>query len=298
MELSAWLQKNTRIINRALERYCSGKGALIKKAMRYSIFAGGKRLRPVLVMEAARLCDMNPEKVIPAACAAEFIHTYSLIHDDLPAMDDDDLRRGRPTSHRKFGEAAAILAGDALLTDAFRILSDCSFRNGIDPKRTLKAGSILAAGAGSEGMVEGQMKDTVESGKWNSRNRKAAARDLKHIHERKTGALIRSCLKMGAVLAGAGNAKVRALDSYGRNIGLAFQIADDVLDIEGNKKLLGKRGSDADNRKLTFPAVYGLGESKRMAAGLVRKAKSSLKVFGKKAQMLDKLADYVIERKH
>ncbi len=268
--------------------------AVIHKAMRYSVFAGGKRLRPFLCVTAAEVCGGRPERVMPTACALEVLHTYSLVHDDLPAMDDDDLRRGRPTNHKVFGEGMAILAGDALLTHAFQLMAENARAPGIPAARVVEAVRVVATAAGSLGMVGGQAVDlaSAEGAVWGA----ARARVLDFIHRRKTGALIKASLDAGAVLGGGSPKQRRALAAYGEQIGLAFQIADDILDIVGNKKLLGKRGSDRDNGKLTFPAVHGMEESRRRAARAVARAKDALSLFGKKAAALAALADYIIER--
>jgi len=293
MNLKTWLSGQRTIVEKALRRVLPRDSSLLSRAMRYSVLAGGKRLRPILVLEASRLCGGNAQAVMPAACALEFIHTYSLIHDDLPAMDNDDLRRGMPTSHKKFGEATAILAGDALLTEAFGLMAQC----GRNP-HVAAAVSLLADAAGSNGMVGGQMQDTVESGCWRKKNRKMAQRYLRCIHEKKTGALITASLLVGATLAGAGRRQAECLECYGNNIGLAFQIADDILDVTGDKKLLGKKGSDRDNDKLTYPALYGLDESARIARRAVDEAKQALSPFGGKAAMLAALANYITERQY
>lgn len=268
--------------------------AVIHKAMRYSVFAGGKRLRPFLCLTAAEVCGGRPESVMPTACALEVLHTYSLVHDDLPAMDDDDLRRGRPTNHKVFGEGMAILAGDGLLTHAFRLMAENARVPGVPAARAVEVVRVVADAAGSLGMVGGQAVDLASAA--GAVRGAARARVLDFIHRRKTGALIKASLDAGAVLAGGSQKQRWALATYGEQIGLAFQIADDVLDIVGNKKLLGKRGSDRDNGKLTFPAVYGLDESRRRAARAVARAKDALSIFGNKAAALSALADYIIER--
>lgn len=294
MELKTYLAKQADKVNRALKARMPKGGELTEKAMRYALLAGGKRLRPVLALEAARICGGSEAKVMPAACALEYIHTYSLVHDDLPAMDDDDLRRGKPTTHKVFGEAGAILAGDALLTEAFALAASCP----LPAERVLRAITILSKAAGYAGMVGGQMKDTVETGSWRGKGRKTLLKTIDYIHLNKTAALIQASLLCGAALSGATRRQLGALDEYGRRIGLAFQIADDILDITADKKLLGKRGSDRDNNKLTYPALFGLELSGALATAHVSKAKRALRVFGKKAAMLEKLADYIINRDH
>jgi geranylgeranyl diphosphate synthase type II len=289
-----YLSKQTCVVNRALKKYLPKDRSKISEAMRYSVNAGGKRLRPFLLLEAGKICGARAESLLPAACSIEYIHTYSLIHDDLPAMDNDDLRRGRPTSHKKFGEATAILAGDALLTEAFSLLSVT--RNPSD--RVVRVIKIISDSAGFNGMIGGQMRDTLETANWSKRTKKKNISDLEYIHDNKTAALIKASLLAGAVLSGAADRQLRAFERYGKNIGLAFQIADDVLDITADKKLLGKKGSDVQNNKLTYPAVYGIEGSKRKAAKLVEDAKDALSLFADKARMLIELADYIIERKY
>jgi geranylgeranyl diphosphate synthase type II len=208
-------------------------------------------------------------------------------------MDNDDLRRGRPTSHKKFGEAAAILAGDALLTDAFRLIT----KTKSSPKAVVDCIRILAESAGYNGMIGGQAKDTIEASKWKMKNKKQSKKDLSYIHKNKTAALISASLLIGATMANASKKQKKALNAYGQKTGLAFQIVDDILDITANKKLLGKKGSDRNNDKLTYPAVYGIEKSKKMAVKLVKEAKNNLRIFDKKAEILGKIADYIIERK-
>ncbi|HBU70269.1 MAG TPA: polyprenyl synthetase [Elusimicrobia bacterium] len=293
-DFKAYLSKRSKLVEKNLKKFLPREDSLLIRAMEYSLMAGGKRLRPVLALEAARLCGGSDSDIMPAACALEYIHTYSLIHDDLPAMDNDDLRRGKPTSHRKFGEAAAILAGDALLTEAFALL----ITSRADSSAKTRAVGILASKAGARGMVKGQSLDTLEGGKWNNKNKKVLAKRLNLIHLNKTAALIEASLCVGAVLAGASDNQMKALETYGRNIGLAFQITDDILDIVGNKKLLGKKGSDRENGKLTYPALYGLDKSYVMARNNIFKAKSSLKIFGRRTAFLESLADYILRREH
>ncbi len=298
-QLARYFERWTAKVNKALDHYLPKENVApqsVHKAMRYSIFAGGKRLRPVLVIAGSEICGLSGSKVLPTACALEMIHTYSLIHDDLPAMDDDDLRRGKPTSHKVFGEAIAILTGDALLTYAFHLIAKNS-------KMVNSAGLIpqvvetVAQGAGFAGMVGGQVVDIeMGEGKWFRHPRKKQIEILNAIHRGKTAALIKSSLLAGAYLASARPREVKRLERYAEGIGLAFQIADDILDITGDKKLLGKKGSDQANRKLTYPAIYGLEESKRKARSLVAHAKAELNSFGSKSQVLSELADYIIAR--
>ncbi len=304
--LHSYFQSRSKLAEQALNHYMdttAQQPEIIHESMRYSIFAGGKRLRPVLVLAAAECCGKRPEIALPTAAAMELIHTYSLVHDDLPAMDDDDLRRGRPTNHKVYGDAIAILAGDALLTKAFEIIAKNAKIRGVNASSIPEVVRLIAHGSGTFGMIGGQVVDIqMEGGKW--RQAKAgrglgdAAHVLSYIHRHKTAALIRTSLEAGAVLAGAPASKVACFSQYGEKIGLAFQIADDILDIVADKKKLGKRGSDRENQKLTYPAIYGLAESKKKAEQLVEEAKDALKPFGKRAQVLKQLANYIIERDH
>ncbi|MCB4790518.1 MAG: polyprenyl synthetase family protein [Elusimicrobia bacterium] len=294
MNLKQYLTGQTNTINKALHKYLPHDNSRIARSMRYSIFAGGKRLRPILVLEGTKICGGSIKRAMPAACAVEFVHTYSLIHDDLPSMDNDDLRRGMPTSHKKFDEATAILTGDALLTDAFRILA----RTNAEPETIVKIIDMLAVASGYKGMIGGQVKDTLEAGNWKNESKKQAINNLIYMHETKTAALIVSSLLIGASLSKADKQDMNALRDYGRCIGLAFQICDDVLDITADKKTLGKKGSDLKNNKLTYPALFGLERSREMAAKLVLKAKIRIKLFGKKSKILEQLADYIVERKY
>ena len=250
---------------------------IIHQAMRYAVFGKGKRLRPILVIAAAEACGGKASDVLPAACAIEMIHTYSLIHDDLPAIDDDDYRRGKLSCHKKFGEAMAILTGDALLTRAFEVLSGMRYAQ----DTTLKAKIIteVARAIGTEGMLGGQVED-IQS--LNSGTQAEKEKKLVYIHSRKTGALINVALSVGGMLAGASNGELKALDKYGRNFGLAFQITDDILD----KK---------EKRKLTYPRIYGLKSSREKVRELVKSAKVSLKIFKKRGDILKKLIDYFVQ---
>lgn len=299
-KLKNYLEKWSAEVDKALGHYLPKKSSALNKtiheAMRYSIFAGGKRLRPVLVAAGAEICGVSGKKVLPTACALEMIHTYSLIHDDLPAMDDDDLRRGRPTNHKVYGEGIAILAGDSLLTYAFDLIAK-------NAKILRSNGSLadaihtVAQGAGHDGMVGGQVVDLeMDGGKWLKKPSARQKQILDYIHHSKTAALIEASLLAGAHLANATSKQAANLRTYSRKIGLAFQIADDILDIEGDKKLLGKKGSDRENKKLTYPALYGIEKSKERARQLIREAKAALNGFGKKADVLKDLADYIIER--
>jgi len=265
---------------------------VIFQAVRYSLFAGGKRLRPILCVAAAEAVGGDYRAVLPAACALEMIHTYSLIHDDLPAMDDDDLRRGQPTSHKVFGEATAILAGDALLTEAFALLSAAERMPQIPPERILAVINEIARAAGFWGMVGGQFMDI------HAETAAADEETLLYIHTRKTGAMIVASVRAGAILAGALPGEIEALAAYGRHVGLAFQIADDILNVEGDRAALGKTtGSDAVRGKLTFPHLLGLAASRKKMADLIEEALAAVRDFDRSAEPLRAIARYVAERK-
>jgi len=297
--LERYLTSHSARVDRELESLLKKRPEepeTIRKAMSYSIFAGGKRLRPILVIAAAECCGLEGRKVLKTACALEMIHTYSLIHDDLPAMDDDDLRRGKPTNHKVFGEAMAILAGDGLLTYAFEAAAQNAAALGLPGSASAELIRIISHGAGTQGMVGGQVADLEAEG-WKSKNHGFNPKKaLEYIHLHKTAALMVASLEAGAVLARATPARRKNLAAYGRAIGLAFQIADDILDVVGDKKKLGKKGSDAQNDKLTYARLYGIEASRAMAAELVREAHDQLKPFGTKARPLHDLADYIITR--
>ena len=295
--------------DRSFERYLAGRAALVEsyldrylppesappetisRAVRYSLFAGGKRLRPVMVLAAAEAVGGDVEDALPAAAAFEMIHTYSLIHDDLPAMDDDSLRRGRPTSHVVFGEAIAILAGDALQTHAFAVLADPPPPCRVPAERRLRAVADLASAAGAGGMVGGQVLDLESEAK------PVDAATLERIHRHKTGALIRATVRVGAIVAGASEEDLSRLTRFGEEAGLAFQIVDDILDIEGNEATLGKSaGKDARSGKATYPLVHGVAEARRKAAELVCSALRRLEPFGAAGRPLALLAEHMIRR--
>ena len=293
MTLPEYLSAQQKTIDAALEQWVppeSTQPVNIHRAMRYSLFAGGKRVRPVLCIESALAIGEQPAGVENAACTLELIHTYSLIHDDLPALDNDDLRRGRPTCHKVFGEAMAILAGDALLTLAFQVLAQLP---GIDDGRKIRLIQELSTASGTVGgMIGGQVHDIEGEGQ------APAAELLESIHRAKTGALLRASVRMGAIYAGAGAEHLDALSSYGEHIGLAFQIVDDILDVEQSSEALGKTaGKDARQQKITFPAVYGLDRSREMAAAERLKAHDALKMFGARAGRLHEIADMIVQRK-
>lgn len=261
----------------------------IHRAMRYSLMAGGKRIRPLLCLEAARVLRDDIAGAEYPACALEMVHTYSLIHDDLPALDNDDLRRGRPTCHKVFGEAMAILAGDSLLTLAFQVLAQTPGASGETRARLVE--ELALAGGTVGGMIGGQVFDLE------GEHQKPTAELLECIHRAKTGALLRGSLRMGAIFAGASEEQLDALSRFGEHVGLAFQIVDDVLDVEQSSEQLGKTaGKDAAQEKVTFPAVYGLDTSKRMAAVEITKAFEALRLFGPKAVTLQTLGALIVER--
>ncbi len=292
------------VINRALALHIKRIPAChprLMEAMLYSLDAGGKRLRPVMLTAVYELFGGNWREVLSAACALEMVHTYSLIHDDLPAMDNDDLRRGRPTSHIVFGEAMAVLAGDALLTNAFSVLCGNSGVKGVPAARVLEAAAILARRAGAGGMVSGQAGDLEAEGflKRRKPRRTEAGRLLEYIHLHKTSDLIRASAEMGAALAGAGRKDLNTLSAFGGAIGLCFQITDDVLDVTGDKKKLGKSGSDARNDKLTYASLYGVESSRVKAAELIalaRKKLGGLPCPAKRVKVLADIADFVYSR--
>lgn len=279
------------LVDNALKEYVKEADNPQKKiyeAMAYSLFAGGKRLRPVIMMMSAKMCGMTPEKVLPFACAMEMIHTYSLIHDDLPAMDNDDLRRGKPTNHKVFGEAIAILAGDALLTRAFEVVSDFD-EDGVCKKNVLKAISVLATSAGADGMIGGQVVD-IES-------RDEDIELLRYLHSLKTGAIIRASGVIGAILAGADEEQINAIDNFCYNLGIAFQIQDDILDVVGTSEELGKPvGSDEENNKSTYITLLGLEKSEELVEEYTNKAIDSLKIFKENNELIC-LAKKLVGRK-
>jgi geranylgeranyl diphosphate synthase, type II len=293
-DLHDYLRERGALVDAGLDRYLPGEDllpAVLHQAMRYSVFAGGKRLRPILVMAACEAVGGAAERVLPAACAMEMIHTYSLIHDDLPAMDDDDFRRGRATNHKVYGEANAILAGDALLTEAFRLLADPMVNRDCDPAMVLRVIETVARCAGSQGMVGGQVVDMEAEGK------SIDYATLQYIHTRKTGALFLASIQTGAWLGGGSDDQLAALTRYGETAGLAFQIADDILDIIGDQAVLGKDiGSDQARGKATYPALLGLSEARRRAEELRDLALTALEPLGAGAEPLRALARYIVDR--
>ena len=293
-DLGAYLKARQGMVDAALERVLPPETTMpptLHRAMRYSVQAGGKRLRPILVLAGAEAVGGRPEQVMETACAMEMIHTYSLIHDDLPAMDNDDYRRGMLTNHKVFGEAVAILAGDALLTLAFQLIAMNGARTG-DARIIAALVTDIADAAGTNGMVGGQVVDIESEGKAFS------AETLDYIHTHKTAALIRISLWAGALIAGASPAQLAAIAESGEALGLAFQIVDDILDVEGSTEQLGKTaGKDAQQQKATYPAYHGLEASRERARTLIEQAKQALAPLGERAEPIRALADFIFERR-
>lgn len=292
MTLPDFFPADHSAIEAALERLLppdSTPPETIHRAMRYSVFAGGKRIRPILCLESTRIFTESWEGAIHAGCALECIHTYSLIHDDLPALDNDDLRRGKPTNHKIFGEAMAILAGDGLLTRAFQILANAP----IDPERRVRVIAEISAAAGTvDGMVGGQVADVEAGGK------PVDAATLEYIHRSKTASLIRGSIVAGAIAGCAPNADVERLRRFGGLIGWAFQVVDDILDVEESSAALGKTaGKDQEQRKATYPALYGLEKSRVIAADLESRALKEIELFGARADRLRQLAQFLVARR-
>ncbi len=292
--LDAYLKDRQKIVEEALKRYLPDEDSHpqeLHTAVHYSVFAGGKRIRPILCLAACEACGGDMATAMPTACALELIHTYSLIHDDLPAMDDDDFRRGKPTCHKAFGEALAILAGDALLTESFALLS----RTGkvrAPAERRLAVIAEIASAAGMIGMVGGQALDI------RAEKIEPDVEGLEDIHRRKTGALIIAAVKCGALLAGTSEEKVQALADYASHIGIAFQIADDILNVEGDSALMGKKtGSDATHGKVTYPSLLGMEASRIRLSGHVEAGIACIASFDSRALPLRVIARYIMERK-
>ena len=295
MDLRIYLQKKKGLIDEALDTYLpssNGYASTIHKAMRYSLLGGGKRLRPILTLASCELVGGDSVSVLPFACAIELIHTYSLIHDDLPAMDNDDYRRGNLTNHRVFGEAAAILAGDALLTEAFRLMTDSKTLSKLNTSVVLDVINDIAYAAGVSGMIGGQIEDLESEGK------KVDLSDVEYIHTHKTGHLIRASVTTGAKLGGSTDEEIGLLSEYGKAIGLAFQIIDDILNVEGDTAELGKSvGSDAEKKKATYPGVLGIDGSRETSNLLIDKGIGFLERFDDKAEPLRMIARYIGVRK-
>ncbi|MEM9236358.1 MAG: polyprenyl synthetase family protein [Verrucomicrobiota bacterium] len=291
MELKDYLAERAEQVDAALNAFlpkARSRPSTIHSAMRYSVFAGGKRLRPILCLAAAEACGGEMVAAMPPACAVELLHTYSLVHDDLPCMDDDDLRRGRPTCHKVYGEGMAVLTGDALLTECFLVLAETP------PTKRYPAASYvaeLAIAGGSTGMIGGQVMDLEGEGK------KLAKAQLIKIHEAKTAALLASSIRLGAMTANATEAKLEALTTFGRSLGLAFQVIDDILDVTQSTTKLGKTaGKDEAVEKATYPSVLGLDKARREAARLTKRAMDALQPFGRRALRLRQIAEYLLER--
>ena len=290
-DLEKFLLASTKSVNRALDKFLPAAGtrpATIHKAMRYSLFAGGKRMRPALCLAAAAACSGRESAALPLACAVECIHTYSLIHDDLPAMDNDDFRRGKPTNHKVFGEGIAVLAGDALLTQAFEIAAQCEGWPRYSHQEIVLE---LARASGSLQLIAGQVADLEGEGK------KTSARQLKYIHERKTSALLCCSVRLGGMSANCGAAQLKALTDFGYHVGLAFQVIDDILDVTQTSEKLGKTaGKDTKAQKATYPSIVGLEKSRKIAAQLTDKAFNALKPFRGQAAALEALAEFLLKR--
>jgi geranylgeranyl diphosphate synthase type II len=294
VNLQRYLEKRSQLVDRALTQVLPKQTSLpgtLDAAMRYSLFSGGKRIRPILALASGEAVGAPVARIMPFACALEMIHSYSLVHDDLPAMDDDDLRRGKPTNHVVFGEAMAILAGDGLLTEAFRVMAEGALLRGQNPAAALRAVQEIAAGAGAMGMVGGQVADLE------AEHKKPTRTLVDYIHTRKTAALLRAAVRAGALVGGASPRQFARLDQYGVAIGLAFQVADDILDVEGGTAKTGKReGRDAELQKVTYPAAVGMAKAKARARELLDDALAALKSFSVTADPLRQIAKFVVER--
>ncbi|MFA6665718.1 MAG: polyprenyl synthetase family protein [Armatimonadota bacterium] len=292
MNLDTYLKEKCALIERALDSLLPKEDnypEVIYKAMRYSVIGGGKRLRPVLALASCEAVGGDPSAALTAGCALEFIHAYSLIHDDLPAMDNDDLRRGKPTNHKVFGEATAILAGDALLTYAFQTLTQMKGA----PEIVLEVSNIIARAAGTEGMVAGQVADIISEGE------RVGPDVMEFIHRHKTGALIKVACTAGGLLGGGTREEVESLGLYGEKIGLAFQITDDILDMVGSEEKLGKPiGSDTEQNKSTYPVLFGLQRASQLAHQAVEEALSALEPLGPHANPLREIARFILEREY
>mgnify|MGYP001426978210 FL=1 len=296
MEIAEYLERKRIEVDHFLD-LATPPGALppttLHESLRYSLMAGGKRVRPILTIAAAEALDQTPPGLMAVACSLELIHTYSLIHDDLPSMDNDDFRRGKPTNHKVYGEAMAILAGDALLTMAFDLISRPDLMKGCDPVRQVRIIQELAVGSGNIGMVGGQVFDIQ------AENQNIDLPTLQNIHKHKTGMLIRAAVRMGAIAAGASDRQLDDMTSYAEDIGLAFQIADDVLNVTGTREELGKNpNTDAERGKKTYPTFYGVDGAKQLADDCVTRAINRLASFGPSADPLRAIARYITSRKN
>lgn len=296
MEFYAQYDNTRRVVEESLTSFISGAEnspqKIIFDSMKYSLEAGGKRIRPVLLLETIKMMGGDCSAGIPFACAVEYIHTYSLIHDDLPAMDDDDLRRGKPTNHKIFGEAVAILAGDGLLNSAFEIMSGEILKNNC--VGSVKAMNVIASCAGVNGMIAGQIVDIESEG------RSISYEELRYLHSKKTGALIKASVMAGAYIAGANEEELKAVERYSENIGLAFQITDDILDVTGNTSELGKNtGSDIQNDKSTYVSLFGIEKARLLAQDCLKDAVESLGNFDSQRRLfMEELARFVVMRKN
>jgi len=295
IKIKQYLDERKTLVDKALQKFMpkpSGLAREVIKAMNYSLFAGGKRIRPILCIAGAEAIGGSTDSVVPVACAIELIHTYSLIHDDLPVMDNDDLRRGKPTNHKVFGEAVALLAGDGLLTLSFNLMAGYGAEKEVEKKALLRVIDLIASAAGYKGMVGGQVVDITYEGK------ESDPAVVEYIHRHKTAALIAASVTAGTILAGGNKDEEKSINRYGQQIGLAFQIADDILNVEGDKGLMGKgTGSDKEKGKITYPSVFGTAESKKIQKELINNAIESLKRFDNRAEPLRDLARYIINRK-
>lgn len=293
MVFEEYLSSRKELIEKELERFFPESlfPDILVKAIRYSLLNSGKRIRPILMLAVADLFETPYERILPFACAIEMIHTYSLIHDDLPAMDNDDYRRGKLTNHKVFGEAIAILAGDALLTEAFRVMSEASLNNHLSPKKTLEAIYEISAGCGIKGIVGGQVMDIL------SEDKKIDLPTLQYIHTHKTGALILASIRASALLCYAKKRDLQRLSDYGKYLGLAFQIRDDILDVEGSFEKLGKKpGADISKKKNTYPSLLGMSEAKSVLSQLTDKAYKAILPYDEKAKYLRSFIFYLQNR--
>ena len=294
IDLKAYLGENKAVVDKTLEACFSeseGPTSQVIDSMKYSLFAGGKRLRPILCLAGAEAVGGDKADALPVACALELIHTYSLIHDDLPLMDNDDLRRGKPANHKVFGEAVALLAGDGLLSEAFNLIAATEITETLSPNALLEVTGLIARASGYRGMIGGQFVDIQWEGK------AADPSIVEFIHTRKTGALITASVVSGAILGGGDKSQIKTITTYGEKTGLAFQIADDILDIEGDSNAMGKTaGADKQMGKVTYPAVVGLNRSREIQAELIEAAIKSLGSFGSGAEPLRRIARYMVER--
>ncbi len=295
MNLKLYLKEKRELVDSFLRKYISSKKKQkecpknLCDAMSYALMVGGKRVRSILSIASYEAVGGKSDNILPIAASLELIHTYSLIHDDLPAMDNDDFRRNQPTTHKVFGEATAILTGDALLTDAFHIISQTS----ANPKTLINIINELTYACGPEGMVGGQTLDLILEGK------KARKKDLLYIHTHKTGALIRASVRIGAIMANSSPAKLNMLTEYGEKVGLAFQIIDDILDVTGTKEELGKStGADDAKGKNTYPSTFGLKKSRKIAEGLINDSLKAINSFNKNAEPLVEIAKYILSRRN